>query len=146
LQDAAVNRAWTSITKVWKKKKERGTFAECAENHMVPVTAKKWICEVRNGMAGYSCTGCGTWKHASEFLVCTKCDEEKEYIITGPVLNDEQTYWNNDNGWVSEFSEATTFPREIVTTLLPQGATGIMELTLAGEYVRYLQTLPRGGS
>ena len=71
---------------------------------------------------------------------------ETQFLITGPVIDEEQTYWNNDRGWVPFLVEGTTLPKKILTTPLPQGATGIMELTMLGEYVGFYQTLPRGGS
>jgi len=70
---------------------------------------------------------------------------ETQFIIAGPVMSEEQTWWNNDQGWTPDFTEATTLPRDILTSSLPPGATGIMELTMLGENVRFLKTLPRGG-
>lgn len=112
---------------------------------MQSVTSKNWVPKSKGGFAGYRCTECNVWKHASQFLNCD-CDKGTQFIVTGPVVNEEQTYWNNDLQWVTFLAEATTFPHDILTSLLPVGATGIMELTLDGEYVRFLKTLPRGGA
>lgn len=112
---------------------------------MQDVTSNRWVSEPRNGFAGYRCKECNTWKHASQFLNCD-CDKETQFIVAGPVVNEEQTYWNNDRQWVTFLAEATTFPHDILTSPLPIGSSGIMELTLLGEYVRFLKTLPRGES
>lgn len=72
--------------------------------------------------------------------------EETQFVVAGPVLNEEQLYWHNDDKWITSLPDATTFPAEILTSPLPLGATGIMELTILGEYVRFLPTLPREGS
>jgi hypothetical protein len=43
-------------------------------------------------------------------------------------------YWNDDVGeWSTEFSEATNFPKFILTTPLPPGATHIMEVHSSGK-------------
>jgi len=66
---------------------------------------------------------------------------DTQFIIAGPVLNEEQTWWNNDHDWVTDFENATTFPKDILTTTLPMGATGIMEVkmdfTPVGFYTPY---------
>ncbi len=90
--------------------------------------------------AGFKCNECGTWRHASEFLVC-KCDTEKQYVIAGQD-HGEPTWWNNENGWVHEFVEATTFPAGIFGESLPPGSVGVLEMTLTGEYVKLHQTPP----
>ena len=118
--------------------------AACAENLMTPVIANHWVFDPKDGLSGYRCKFCSTWKHASQFLLC-HCDQETQFIICGPVVDEEQTYWHNERGWVVLLSNATTLPREILTSPLPPGASGIMELTMLGEYVRFLQTLPHTG-
>jgi hypothetical protein len=101
----------------------------------------RWISERSSGYAGFRCTLCGTWRYASEFL---KCDCDKiHYIITGPIVDEEQTYWHNDHGWITELPDATTFPVQIVNTPLPEGATGLMKLTFVGDFAGFLQPLPR---
>lgn len=62
---------------------------------------------------------------------------ENDYVIAGPILNEEQTYWHNDRGWITDLGEATTLPREIITNPLPPGAAGIMELTPDGPVAFY---------
>jgi hypothetical protein len=101
----------------------------------------RWVTERSSGYLGFRCTLCATWRYPSETL---NCDCEKiHYIITGPVIDEEQTYWHNDHGWITELPDATTFPVQIVTTPLPVGATGLMKLTYLGEYVGVLHPLPR---
>ena len=57
--------------------------------------------------------------------------KNNQFIITGPIENEEQLYWNNDPSrmWV-EFGEATTFPVDILSSPLPPRASGVMELTI----------------
>jgi len=69
---------------------------------------------------------------------------QTQFVIAGPVENEEQTWWNNNQGWISDFTEATTLPSDVLTSSLPHGATGIMEVTEEGEVVRFLKTLPHG--
>lgn len=115
-------------------------------NPMETAAAKKsnWVFERSSGYAGFRCIHCATWKYASEFLICP-CDEEKDYLITGPVRNEDQTYWHNDYGWITEFGEATTLPKQILTSPLPPGATGIMELTPGGPVAFYPAVSPPTG-
>lgn len=110
---------------------------------MMPVTAnnRRWEFKENSGFAGYRCKDCGTWKYASEFLNCP-CNTKTQFVITGPVTNEEQTYWNMDRQWVTYLAEATTFPHDILTSPLPPGSSGVMELTLTGEYVKFYETLP----
>lgn len=46
----------------------------------------------------------------------------------------EPSYWNDTAGeWVSDFADATSFPKMILTTPLPPGATHVMEVDSSGE-------------
>ncbi len=45
----------------------------------------------------------------------------------------DPTYWNDANReWTTDFSEATNFPKLILTAPLPPGATHIMEVHSSG--------------
>lgn len=90
--------------------------------------------------AGFACSECLTWRHASEFLRC-KCDNEKQYVIAG-ADHGEPTWWNIEHGWVTEFEEATTFPIGLFGEPLPPGSTGILEMTLTGEMVEFFALPP----
>lgn len=85
--------------------------------------------------AGFKCNECETWRHASEFLTCN-CDKETQYVIAG-ADHGEPTWWNNEDGWVHEFEEATTFPLGLFGEPLPPGSTGILEMTLTGDLVNF---------
>ncbi len=65
-------------------------------------------------------------------------------IIGNDPGNGEQMYWNNAQGWISDFTEATTFDREILTAPLPHGATGFIEFTLEGELVSTIDRVSSG--
>ena len=91
--------------------------------------------------AGFRCEECGTLIYASQFKLC-KCDTDTQCIIAGPKENDEQLWWNTERGWIEDMTEATTFPPSVIDYPLPTGATGVLELTLTGEHVRFLKTLP----
>lgn len=46
----------------------------------------------------------------------------------------DPTYWNDETGeWTTDFAEATSFPKMILTTPLPPGATHVMEVHSSGE-------------
>lgn len=63
-----------------------------------------------------------------------------QFLICGPIGDDDApTYWNNDQGWVSDSREATTLPRQILTSPLPEGSVGILELTMFGFPVSYFE-------
>lgn len=54
-----------------------------------------------------------------------KCKNELNYVIIGTEDSERWPYWNNDLGWVEEFNQATTFPIDILSYPLPEGATGV---------------------
>lgn len=111
---------------------------------MLSLDSTRWRSEVSSGYAGFRCNECATWKYASEFLVCD-CDKESQFVITGKQ-DGEPVYWNIEQGWIDDLTEATTFPKGIFGEKLPPGAEGILELTLTGEHVAcYSCTPPRGG-
>ena len=68
-----------------------------------------------------------------------------QFVVCGPISNEEQTYWHNEHEWITDLDKATTFPKAIMALPLPSGATGIMELTMLGEYVSFFHTPPREG-
>lgn len=54
---------------------------------------------------------------------------KSNYIITGPDSPDGlYTFWSNELGWTEKVEQATTFDREILTTPLPKGGTGVFEI------------------
>jgi hypothetical protein len=61
-----------------------------------------------------------------------------QFVITGPIVDDELLYWNNDWGWTS-LEEATTFDKEIMTVPLPVEGSGVMEVSMIKEPVKYYQ-------
>lgn len=68
-----------------------------------------------------------------------------QFIIAGPIQDEEQYWWSNDLGWTSDQTEATTFPKGILTETLPVGARGLLEMTMKGEPIGFLQALPLPG-
>lgn len=70
---------------------------------------------------------------------------ETQFIIAGPIEDEEQLWWSNEYGWVPGIGQATTLPKEILTDPLPIEATGIMEITMKMEYVTFYIPLPGGG-
>lgn len=57
------------------------------------------------------------------------------YVILGPWSDYYgSTYWNMDKQeWVHDFYEADIYPIDIFMVPLPEGATGIMASSVAGE-------------
>lgn len=111
---------------------------------MFSLDATRWVPQVHKGFAGYRCLECGQLRHASEFLNC-QCQSDTQFIICGRDAG-ECVFWNNENGWIHDITEATTFPKGILGESLPPGGEGIMELTLTGENVGYYPcTPPTGG-
>lgn len=46
----------------------------------------------------------------------------------------DPTYWDDAAGeWTNDFTEATSFPKMILTTTLPPGATHVIEVHSSGE-------------
>lgn len=70
---------------------------------------------------------------------------ETQFVIAGPVENEEQLWWHNELGWITKFECATTLPKQILTSPLPPGATGIMEITMDWEAVGFYMPLSVGG-
>lgn len=61
---------------------------------------------------------------------------ETSFIIIGPFVNDEVTYWNVTSwGWDTDYKYASHFPREILKTPLPPGWELIIEVDEDGETV-----------
>jgi hypothetical protein len=73
-----------------------------------------------------------------------KMMNKETLIIVGPVNDDEPTYWNNDQEWISDITEATHFDRRIFTAPLPGGTTGIMTM-VDGEPVHFCGVADLGG-
>lgn len=111
---------------------------------MFTLDESRWVSEQSSGFAGFRCTECATWKYASEFLNC-QCDTDSQFLIAGKI-NGEPVWWHNGQGWIEDITEASTYPKGILGEPLPPGAEGVLELTLTGEHVRFLSTLPRRGS
>lgn len=56
------------------------------------------------------------------------------YKCIPPSGGEEPTYWNDEVGeWTDDFADATNFPKMILTTPLPPGATHVMEVHPSGE-------------
>lgn len=68
-----------------------------------------------------------------------------QFVIAGPIANDTQLWWHNELGWIEDLIEATTLPVDILTTPLPPGATGVLEITMDGSYVCFYTLLPGVG-
>jgi hypothetical protein len=66
---------------------------------------------------------------------------DSQFVIAGPVINEEQTWWNNDQGWVDDFFRATTLPVDILLSPLPLGATGILRMTMEGKPLGFVRKL-----
>lgn len=69
---------------------------------------------------------------------------ETQFIIAGPIQNEEQLWWNNHQGWISGLENATTLPKQILTSPLPPGGVGVMEITMNMEFVAYYARVPTG--
>jgi hypothetical protein len=108
---------------------------------MLSLDSTRWV---RSSEATFICTECHTLKHVSELLVCD-CDKESQFVIAGKQ-HGEPVYWNNDQGWIDDLTEATTFSTGIFGEPLPPGAESLLELTLTGDHVAcYSCTPPPGG-
>lgn len=66
-------------------------------------------------------------------------DMETQFIIAGPIKSEEQTWWNTEHGWTPDIKNATTLPKAILTSPLPPGGVGIMEITDKWEYVHFYE-------
>jgi len=71
--------------------------------------------------------------------------KDLDFYILGPRVGDELTYWNLDKGWVTDFGDASAFPKEILTLPLPEGATTVMPFSSASEPMSQFNLLPGGG-
>ncbi len=53
----------------------------------------------------------------------------------------DPTYWNDEAGeWTTDFAEATSFPKMILTTPLPKGTTAVLEINNDNVIATYLVT------
>lgn len=78
-----------------------------------------------------------------------KMTAKTKYIIIGNCpCNEELIYWNVNEGWTSNFDDASFFPM-IILHPLPPGASGIMEIAAEGEpvnqYPAFSMDSPVGG-
>jgi len=65
----------------------------------------------------------------------TPATVKTEFVILGPIVDEEATYWNVPNwAWTKEYFDATTFDKEIMTSPLPEGGVGYMEIVKGTEY------------
>ncbi len=64
------------------------------------------------------------------------------YKCIPPSGGEEPTYWNDTAGeWTADFTEATSFPKMILTTPLPVGTSSVLEIDNNGEVITtYLVT------
>ena len=46
---------------------------------------------------------------------------ESDYIIAGPIINEEPTWYKIHDTWVTDIEQATKFPRAILVDSLPVG-------------------------
>ena len=109
---------------------------------MFTVDESRWVSK-SGKYAGFQCTECGIWRGADTFLNC-KCDITSQFLIAGKE-HGEPVYWNIENGWTDDMTEATTFPVGIFGENLPPGAEGIVELTFTGEHVAFYSCTPPPG-
>jgi hypothetical protein len=71
---------------------------------------------------------------------------EKQYIIQGPMVEEETLYWSNDLGWV-DMASATRFGPEVLFFPLPLEGVAILELDDKGNVTNcYLRGTGGGGS
>ena len=56
---------------------------------------------------------------------------EKQYIIQGPMVDEETLYWSNKDGWGS-MDTATRFGPELLFMPLPLEGVAVLELDSAG--------------
>lgn len=69
--------------------------------------------------------------------------ENNLYIIVGEVIDKETpTFWNATNGWIVNLDLATPYNRNVLTTLPPEGTTGIMTMDMHGEPVSTYEVVP----
>ena len=51
----------------------------------------------------------------------------KTFIIAGPIMSEEATWYNLEHGWVSNIDDASHFPRAILLEPLPPGGLFFIE-------------------
>lgn len=67
------------------------------------------------------------------------------YKCIPPSGGEEPTYWNDAAGeWTPDFEDATNFPRLILATSLPPGATHVMEVHSSGKPLGCYSLVPGG--
>ena len=72
---------------------------------------------------------------------------KSDFIIIRDTLPDDMPeYWNNNQGWITDYYNATTFDKEILAHPLPVGAYGLLEVnSINRELIREYRGLPQGG-
>ena len=67
------------------------------------------------------------------------------FIILGPIVDDEPTYWNVDAGWTVSEKHASHLPKDVLTRPLPEGGVAIKECKEDGTIIAIFDPSPSEG-